>query len=217
MDRPSHQSDGEPLRTTEFLVGRARAGDQDAFATLHSLHDGPVRRSIARRMGWHLRDLMDLDDILQDTFLAAWELLENDGFRDFETVGGFRHLLVKIALQKLEDAGRRGNALRRDRGRTESLPDGELLVASKEPRPSEAARARELEELRERALLRLSEADRWLLDARDNLGMSWEEMAAEIGGRPANAKLRYFRARDRWNAIVKRWLDEPSPDGETSG
>ncbi|MBK8095756.1 MAG: sigma-70 family RNA polymerase sigma factor [Planctomycetes bacterium] len=209
MDRASNPPDDrEALRTTQFLVGRARAGDQDAFATLHRLHDGPVRASIARRMGCHLRDLQDVDDILQDTFLAAWMLIDQDGFRDFQTVGGFRNLLVKIALQKLQDAGRRGRAQRRARHRTEALPDGELPVASRQPRPSEDARARELAELREIALLRLTEQDRWVLDARQNLGMNWTEIAAEIGGRPANAKLRYFRARDRWNDIVKGRLGE---------
>ena len=69
------------------------------------------------------------------------------------------------------------------------------------------AYAEALAELAEEALLLLSEAERDVLDLRDNLGLEYAEMAEVLGLRtPEAAKLRVSRARRRWEERTRELL-----------
>jgi RNA polymerase sigma-70 factor (ECF subfamily) len=84
------------------LLGRARAGDRDAFAALIEPHRGELQVHCYRMLG----SLQDAEDALQETLLSAW--LGLDGFEGRSSV---RTWLYRIAtnrcLNLLRSAGRR--------------------------------------------------------------------------------------------------------------
>ncbi|MFC5728112.1 MULTISPECIES: sigma-70 family RNA polymerase sigma factor [Nocardioides] len=76
--------------TTE-LLGKARAGDRDAFAELVD----PYRREIQAHCYRMLGSLQDAEDLLQETLLAAWLGLEG-----FEGRASLRTWLYRIATNR---------------------------------------------------------------------------------------------------------------------
>ncbi len=62
-------------READLVGGPARAGSADAFRALLRLHQGRVRACISR----YLRDLGAVDDLVQETFLAAYRSLGSYG------------------------------------------------------------------------------------------------------------------------------------------
>ena len=192
------------MPTTVGLLHRYQMGREEAFTQLYARHQMSVRRSIAARLGCRVRDLVDTDDILQETYVAAWQYVVEGRFEYFQSVGGFRNLLAKIATQKLLDQAKSHSRMRRDRRRTVPLQDVPREPESLDARPSQLAQEHEMEKLVEEAMLTLAEPDRWILDARSNLGMTYAAIAAELGRKPANAKLRFFRAKERLAKQLER-------------
>jgi RNA polymerase sigma-70 factor (TIGR02960 family) len=76
---------------TAELIGRARAGDRDAFAELVD----PYRREIQAHCYRMLGSLQDAEDLLQETLLAAWLGLEG-----FEGRASLRTWLYRIATNR---------------------------------------------------------------------------------------------------------------------
>jgi RNA polymerase sigma-70 factor (TIGR02960 family) len=84
------------------LVGRARAGDGQAFGALV----GPYRRELQAHCYQILGSALDAEDVLQETLLAAWQ-----GLAGFEGRSSVRVWLYQIAtrrcLNALRSASRR--------------------------------------------------------------------------------------------------------------
>jgi RNA polymerase sigma-70 factor (TIGR02960 family) len=84
------------------LIGRARAGDEQAFSELV----GPCRRELQAHCYRILGSAMDAEDALQETLLAAWQ-----GLAGFEGRSSVRVWLFQIAtrrcLNALRSASRR--------------------------------------------------------------------------------------------------------------
>ena len=197
-------SDDEEIRTTVGLLQRYQLGEEEAFTQLYALHQMSLRRTIAARLGCRLRHLVDVEDVLQETYLAVWQFVDRGRFECFQSVGGFRNLLAKIATQKLLDQAKAHTSMRRDRRRTVPLEEAPHEPLSPDGRPSDVAQEHEMDELVEAAMLRLSAPDRWILDARGNIAMTYDAIAVELGCKPANAKLRYFRAKERLAKQLER-------------
>jgi RNA polymerase sigma-70 factor (TIGR02960 family) len=87
---------------TADLIGRARAGDGDAFRQLTE----PYRRELLVHCYRMLGSFQDAEDALQDTLLGAWQ-----GLGGFEERASVRTWLYRIAtnrcLNALRSAGRR--------------------------------------------------------------------------------------------------------------
>ena len=195
---------------TQFLIRQHQDGDRQAFTDLWARHQDQVRKAIASRLGYRVRELFDIDDILQETYLAAWKGIEEGRFHDFSTVGSFRNLLVKIALNKIVDAGRRIDAAKCDKAREEPLPETDSRLPGRDERPSQILRAQEMQEIWDHYLLWLTDQERTVIDMIDNLGMTHGEVGEELGCSEQGARKRYSRARQRLRQLVQKRLGTES-------
>lgn len=191
--------DVEGAPPTERLVFDAKAGDRAALEALFARYLPRVRQIVALRLGRRLRDLLELDDVVQEVLASA--LKRFDRFKQ-TSEGGFRHWLARMVERHITDQARRFAARKRGGGRVRragDLPSSVLsgsMAAGRHPSPSEVAMARETEERLEKALLALSERDRELIVLRKLCGMSYEEIAETLGtpGEAENVRRAFSRA-----------------------
>lgn len=87
--------------TEAALVDRAVAGDADALTALLGEHGPPVGERLGPQIGARYRSLIDVDDVLQITYLEAY--LRIGSFRNRGT-GAFAAWLERIATNNLRDA-----------------------------------------------------------------------------------------------------------------
>ena len=118
------------------LVRRAQAGDRTAFEELIRAHARLVWASV---YGW-VRDPAWTEDLVQDTFLKAWEAI-----RELKQPEAFRGWLLTIARRL---AWRQAEVA----GRSEVMP-----VVPERPQPVDAADPEEAREEVQKALARLPE------------------------------------------------------------
>lgn len=58
---------------TQALVGKAKNGDRDAFNDLVAFHPDELDKRVRLRLGSHLRETIELEDVLQETFVRAFQ------------------------------------------------------------------------------------------------------------------------------------------------
>jgi RNA polymerase sigma-70 factor (ECF subfamily) len=117
------------------LIERIKAGDQQAFAPLFDKHRRRLAVLIHYRLSLELRSLVEVDDVLQETWLRA--------FRDFgqfsyRSPGSFMSWLARIADHVIADAARSQGRQKRHavellRFRSASNPAGPEPMDSKTP------------------------------------------------------------------------------------
>lgn len=147
-----------------IVAGRAADGDQEAFAVLVRRY-APMMRAHARRL---LRGSGDVDDVVQEAFVVAWQRLSD--LKDPESVKSW---LMRIASRKAADR------IRLQRPRADL--DEHSLAASADQSPPQIVEGRgELEALGD-ALRSLPDAQHecWVL--REVGGLSYEETAERLG------------------------------------
>lgn len=158
------------------LVGRAKQGDEDAFATLVRAHQG-----IAHRVGYLItRSASDADDALQDGTVKAWYSLER-----FQVGRPFRPWFTAIVANEARNLARSGS--RREALRLRAPVDG----AGADPEDQVLAGERGEELLRH--LDDLPEKLRLAVAVRHVLGLSERETAEALGVRPGTVKSRVSR------------------------
>ncbi len=175
-----------PLERAEdrTVAGRASDGDVEAFAVLVRRYT-PMMRASVRRL---LNASDEVDDIVQETFVVAWERLP-----ELDDPAHVKSWLLRIA-------GRRAI----DRLRARKSEDD--IDAVEPPAPPHASPPRIVETRAEiqalRDALRELPADQrecWML--REVSGHSYEEIAAELRIPPTT--VRGLLARARKNIIVR--------------
>lgn len=188
------------------LVERARQGDAEAFSALISKYDRRVYR-MARQI---TQNDEDAEDVLQDTFLKAYEHLNS-----FQGQSKFYTWLTRIAvnesLMKLR---------KRKSDRTVSLDenietDEESIVreiAVWDGTPEERYGQEELRAILDEAIQSLKPIFRTVFVLRDVEEMSTEETAEMLGLSIAAVKSRLLRARlqlrEKLTRIFKRKGDQ---------
>jgi len=163
---------GEPKQeSTATLLGKARAGDEDARERLIRRYL-PVLRQWARgRLPVYARDAVDTDDLVQVTLIRA--VASIDRFEP-RREGAFLAYLRRILLNALRDQIRRV-AVRP--GREELGAD----FASPVPSPVEQAIGKERLAAYEEALASLEERHQEAIILRLELGFSHRQVAEAIG------------------------------------
>ncbi|ROP65439.1 RNA polymerase sigma factor [Curtobacterium sp. PhB115] len=170
------------------LAGRSADGDVRAFEVLIRRH-APLLRAYARRT---LGSTDELDDVVQDTFITAWDRL--DGLEDRARVKSW---LMRILSRKCLD---------RIRARRPHDDVTELEVAAPaDGAPDRVAEARSREEAAERALAELPEAQRRCWIMKEVLEYRYEEIAAELDLPLSTVRGLLSRARKNMIRLMEGW------------
>jgi RNA polymerase sigma-70 factor (ECF subfamily) len=174
------------------LVARSAAGSREAFGVLVTRHQARIFR-LARAL---TPQSHEAEDVLQQTFLAAWQ-----GIRAFRGDASVRTWLLTIARNA---AYQRRQV--RAREPVDDVPLEELGLEAgwghADPE-SLAARAQQRARL-DGAFARLPHGDRQVLVLRELEGLSGEETAAMLGIGLAAMKSRLHRARLRLTAELRK-------------
>lgn len=182
----------------DVLIGRIRAGDEQAAAELVRLYEPLIRREVRLRIrDRRLMRLFESGDVSQSvlgSFFARTAL----GEYDLETPAHLVKLLVAMTRNKVATAAQRQHRQRRDYRRTGGAADLDR-VADPGPSPSELFSGKEL---LERFRAGLTDEERRIADLRKD-GLGWVEITSEIGGTPQARRMQLARAIER----VARQID----------
>jgi len=174
------------------LIRRVSCGDEEAAAQVVRDFEPVVRRVLrARLRGAGARREFDSMDVCQSV-LAIFFVRMAAGEYDLKEPADLIKLLLTMARNKLAEKMRRQHRQRRDSRRTVGGVE-ELALAGQDPTPSSEIAGKEL---LEKARLRLSEEERQLVELRGQ-GLSWEEVAASLGGTAGARRNQLARALDR--------------------
>jgi RNA polymerase sigma-70 factor (ECF subfamily) len=179
------------------LIGRARAGDQDAFATLVEMHADRVQAAL-RRFGL---DAGEADEVAQEVFVRAWRALP--GFRE---QARFSTWLYRIAFNEAQRRLARRpppRAVAADSDRDDpvvSLPESPHLGPEAQALDHEFTRALD------QALDQLPADWRAAVVLRDIEGLSTREGADVVGVGQAAFKSRLHRGRMQLRALLEPYL-----------
>ena len=123
------------LPTTSFgLIERSKAGDADAFGRLFEINRRRLSVLIHYKLSVDKRRPENVEELLQEVFLAAFEDLHKFEYR---SPGSFFRWLARIADHMVTDGVRFQNRQKRkaeiERLRTDSYPQGADPADSKTP------------------------------------------------------------------------------------
>ena len=175
---------------TRTLIRDGKEGDARALSTLFARYQEKVLRIVRLRLSAPLRDRLRLQsmDILQETFLHAIRKL-----KDFEptTEASFLHWLSRIVENVIRDqidysrAGKRDSAAERSLDQSIALQSGHVhlrdLIPDEGTSPTQAVVRKGIRSIVDDLLLELEEPERELIIQRKLEGLTFGEMAAELG------------------------------------
>jgi RNA polymerase sigma-70 factor (ECF subfamily) len=192
----------QEVTSTFGLITRVKAGDQEAFTRLFDKYRRRLAVMLHYKMSDQLRIAVEVDDLLQETFLRAFRDIQQFAYR---SPGSFLRWLASIADHVVIDAARTQGRLRRDgvmlAFRSRSNPSGPEPRDSRTPSRLMAER-QALDRMLERLNTLPSEYRQVILWAKME-GLSTKEMAERFG-RPREATaLLLHRALKRFRALAK--------------
>jgi RNA polymerase sigma-70 factor (ECF subfamily) len=174
------------------LIRLATRGDAVAFEALYSRHSRALFQAALRVLG----NAEDAEDALQEGLLAAYRNLHRfEGRSQFST--WLTRIVINAALMHLR--GKRARpAVSLDHWQTEenTLPPEERFAAD-DPSPEEIYAGRELRELIQANLRKLSPVLRAAFLLRESEGLSTSEAARALGVSENTLKARLWRARQQ--------------------
>jgi RNA polymerase sigma-70 factor, ECF subfamily len=172
------------------LIGRAQAGDVDAFEALAGVHADRLYSVVLRFLG----DRCEAEDVVQETLLRAWR-----GIGRFQGRAMIFTWLYRIAVNESN------RALERRLRRRATVPVDEEAVqipAPSQEGPANRAEQHEMREALELAIAKLAPPYRTALVLRDVEGLSTREAAKIAGVGEAAFKSRLHQARLKVRASV---------------
>lgn len=177
-DRHPPTSAAQPgLDSTFDLVQRAKAGDRDAVDRIFARHLPALRRWASGRLPRWTRDLMDTDDLVQETVVRA---VKRIGSFEPRHEGALQAYLRQAIVNRIRDEVRR--TVRAPV--TSALDDNE---ADRAASPLDEAIGHEAVERYEAALARLRPEEREAIVVRVEMDGSYHEVAQALGKPSADA------------------------------
>jgi len=188
------------------LLALALDGDQASLIKLLEAVGPRVRGRIDPKIGRHLRVTVDVDDVMQVTYLEA--VTRIDSFQG--DLSGFIAWLTRIAENNVIDAGRMAEAAKRPnpKNRVTGGSFEESMVALVEAigatvtTPSKVAAKNEIGGALERSLEKLPEVYARVIRMYDLKGMSAEAIGAELGKSEGAVYMLRARAHDRLRDVI---------------
>jgi RNA polymerase sigma-70 factor (subfamily 1) len=193
-----------PAKTSNFgLIDRAKEGDQEAFSLLFEKHRRRLAVLIHYKFGPEMRDGVEVDDVLQETFLKAFRDI---GSFTYRAPGSFMRWLSRIADHTVTDLARYRARQRRGPGeyvrlRSESNPKG--------PEPADSRTPSRVLTESEAVLALMKRLDALPEDYRQAIllakveGLSTAEMAERLGKSREAVALLLHRAIQRFRTITE--------------
>jgi RNA polymerase sigma-70 factor (ECF subfamily) len=168
------------------LIEAARQGDNSAFDELVCRH---MRRAfvLAHRL---LGQKEDAEDLVQDAFVAAIKNIDR-----FDTRRHFGPWMMRIVFNRAMNLRKS-----RARRRTEQIPE---TVAMNGASPLEAAERSELRDLLRRALQKLPERRRWIVEMFEVDGFSGPEIAAILEMPEGTVRWELHQARATLRSVLE--------------
>jgi RNA polymerase sigma-70 factor (ECF subfamily) len=188
------------------LVERAKAGDDAAFEQLISQYDRQIFR-IARHI---TQNKEDAEDIVQDSFLKAYQKLDQ-----FQGNSKFYTWLVRIAVnESLMRLRKRRNSKTVSMDEDVQTEDGAMPrdFADWSPNPEQQYRQGELGDILRKTIAGLSPGFRSVFTLRDVENLSTEETAEALGLSVPAVKSRLLRARLQLRDRLSRYM-KPKVEG----
>lgn len=96
---------------TEFLVCRAQGGDRRAFDSLVERYRERVGAMIRSQLAAHLRQTVEVEELVQDTMVRAFRSLERFRWRGNDSFYAWLCAVAKHVVLKAVERGRRYQAL----------------------------------------------------------------------------------------------------------
>jgi len=178
VDRQATGAGGPlPVDSTYDLVERAKSGDEDALNRLFGRYLPSLRRWASGRLPRWSRDMMDTDDLVQETVFRAVKRIDRFESRH---EGALQAYLRQAIVNRIRDEIRR---TKRSPGTTELDDQASDRGAS----PLETAIGAEALERYEAALTRLRPEEREAVVARVEMDGSYQDVAQALGKPSADA------------------------------
>jgi len=165
------------LDSTFDLVEQAKSGDKEALNRLFARFLPTLRRWASGRLPRWSRDLMDTDDLVQETVVRAVKRIDQFESRH---EGALQAYLRQAIVNRIRDEVRRAK-----RSPAPSVLDDN--AADKGASPLEAAIGEEALERYEAALARLRPEEREAIVARVEMDGSYQDVAQALGKPSADA------------------------------
>ena len=176
-----------PRAVDTELVRQTLRGDQAAFERLVERYQGRLF-ALTRN---YTRNAVEIEDIVQDTFLKAFKRLDS-----FDHRSSFYTWIYRIATNTILDVLKR-----RGRSPVQTVEDPELVgeVAPVEmPAPSARLESEEVAVVTREVLDHLSDIFKSVLVMREFHGLAYQEIADTLGISIGTVESRLFRARARF-------------------
>jgi len=177
------------------LVASAREGDPAAFATLIGRYEERILRLVRGMV-----PAADVEDVAQEAFLKAFRKLHL-----FDGRSSFYTWIYRLSANTAMD-WRKKEARRRHAPLPEG-PEGEDRTRSPDDGPDARTVQRELGAIIDRAIAELPPRYHEILVLREQRGLSYEEIAAELQISKGTVESRLFRARERLRERLRPWME----------
>src|SRR3989338_152614 len=197
----------DDIKTTLNLIGRAKAGEDQALNLLLERYMSRILKIVRMRLGPKLRTKMESMDIVQEVMIRAI-----NGFEKFDAKNeaAFLHWISKLVQNESGDLDDYHGAAKRDfkqeaDNKKNSSIDSSLLSnipANSEYRPSFQLRLKEEVLELEAALDQLPEKQRDVIVMRQYEGMAFKEIGNEIGCNEDAARMQYARGIDKLTDLL---------------